>query len=180
MTSSQDFETDLCRIAFNHGTDKGTNGHFYTAKYHELLKDKRESMQKVMEIGIDRGWSLLMWREYFPNATIYGVDIDYNRLINEPRIKSKRCDQSDVRSLFELAGWAGDDFGLIVDDGSHVPEHQILTARALGNLLAPDGVYVIEDVGHPDLVAPAFPGCEVFESRQGHCGDDRLIILRRQ
>lgn len=178
MTTYQDFETDLCRIAFNHGTDKGTNGHFYTAKYHELLKDKRETITKVMEIGIDRGWSLLMWREYFPNATIYGADIDYNRLINEPRIRSKRCDQSDVRSLYELIPWVGGDFGLIVDDGSHVPEHQILTAKALLPLLSPDGVYVIEDVGHPDLIVPHFPGCEVYNSEKGHCGDDRLIIMR--
>ena len=41
------------------------------------------------------GASLRVWRDYFPNAIIYGADIDKDILFAEERIKTFYIDQLD-------------------------------------------------------------------------------------
>lgn len=150
--------TDLCALATKYGTDKW-NAHHYTPHYHRLFKDRRNEVKKVLEIGIGDltmvnptgapyvpGASLRMWEEYFPNAEIYALDINPKLLINRGRIHSTFCDQSNIEYLSAVIPWLGKDFDLIVDDGSHWPEHQALTALTFLPLLAQNGFYVIEDV----------------------------------
>src|SRR4029077_13951854 len=110
--------TDLCALAEKYGTDKRPEpkGHGYTHFYHSLFSERRESVKKVLEIGIDVGASLRMWEEYFPNATIYAIDADEARLINEGRIKSLQCDQSDTKRLRDIALVLGGGFDFIIDD----------------------------------------------------------------
>ena len=155
-------DTELCKLAVHYMTDKAPRtGHAYTPFYHDLLKDRR-SAKKVLEIGIDLGRSLFMWRDYFPDATIYGLDWDASRLINEGRIQSYLCNQGDVWQLESAVTWAGSNFDLILDDGSHDPVHQVLTALILVPILAPNGIYIIEDMMRPDLVASQLPyKCEI-------------------
>src|SRR5882724_5674198 len=113
-------DTPLCELAIKHDTDKAPRtGHAYTPYYHELFKNHRDSFRKVMEIGIDRGASLRMWRDYFPNAHIYALDCDPYKLINEDRIHSIICNQGDQLHLMVVKQWAGREFDLILDDGSH-------------------------------------------------------------
>ena len=141
-----------------------------TPVYHELLKDRRLDVRKVLEVGIGTvecmsttssgtpimsgrryvpGCSLFMWEEYFPNADIYALDIEPKVLINQGRIRSWQCDQSDEASLQRVLPHLGTYFDLIVDDGSHIPAHQVLTARVLARLLSSRGIYVIEDIDLP-------------------------------
>lgn len=149
--------TELCELAIKHGTDKYP-WHHYTEHYHELFKRQREQVKRVLEIGIGDdsmkntipdyvpGASLRMWREYFANAEIFGLDNNPNSLVYEERIHSFQCDQGDALQLQGSASVLGGHFDLIVDDGCHVPEVQILTAKILVPLLGPRGIYVIEDV----------------------------------
>jgi hypothetical protein len=177
-------ETELCKLALKYGTDKGPGGHNYTPYYHSLFKDRRESVKKVLELGIDQGWSLFMWRDYFPNAIIYGLESNPNwieRLRHEERMTFFQCDQSYTVDLVNAGGWAGPDFDFMVDDGSHQPQHQIQTANILASLLGIDGVYVIEDVGHPEAVIPQLRfRYEIVqpETARPDVEDDRLIVIR--
>ena len=151
--------TPLCELARKHGTDKGgwhqTHGQFcheYTPVYHLLLGHRREEVYRVLEVGVHYGRSLRMWAEYFPNAIIGGIDNHEPHLFDDGRILCCLADQSDSGTLREavkllLAGaWH---FDLIIDDGSHDPQHQANTATTLMPYLAPGGVYVIEDISPP-------------------------------
>ena len=44
--------------------------------YENYFKDYKDSEIKILEIGIDKGASLRLWREYFSKATICGLDIE--------------------------------------------------------------------------------------------------------
>ena len=147
--------TELCKLAEKYIVDKTPKyNHYYTEEYHKILKDKKYS--SMLEIGIGypelmkkftnesykSGASLFMWRDYFKDCIIHGADIkEFN--INEENIKIHQCDQSKVDSLETMMNKIGN-VEFIIDDGSHILEHQILTFQTL-NKYCKD-IYIIEDV----------------------------------
>lgn len=171
--------TPLCAIAKKHMTDKGEH-HGYTPVYHGVLDERRNDIKRVLEVGIGYknatynaywpfGASLRMWEEWLPNAEIFGMDIHPEVFINEGRIKSSWTDQSSSIHLIDSINKIGGKFDLIVDDGSHILEHQILTAHCYLPYLAEGGMFIIEDVNKdPQEVAARLPkGYKVraFKSR---------------
>ena len=143
---------DLERLARLWGTDKGTTRHSYTAPYATHLGPRRRTVTAVLEIGIGGyedphygGQSLLMWRNYFPRAMVYGLDVFEKQLSVGSRIVIIRGDQSDPDSLARaLAGCPR--FDLIVDDGDHIGSHIVTAFAALFARLVPGGFYAIEDL----------------------------------
>lgn len=102
---------------------------------------------KLLEIGVDHGGSLQMWKEYFgPLAQITGVDINPAcAAYTEPQISVIIADQRS-QSLDAFG-----DFDIVIDDGSHVCAHQSITFRNLWPRTK--SVYLIEDChnGYPLL-----------------------------
>lgn len=168
--------TELCDIAYKYGTDKCPQvSHNYTPFYHELLSDRRYSINKVLELGIGEavyrshmnhpapvlGASLKMWRDYFPNARIYGVDISEEAMFDDERIQTFKADATSQEDLSLLIKEIGDNIDLIVDDASHKTNDQILTCRLLMGLVRGGVTYVIEDVKEPEKV---LEGLKDFDS----------------
>jgi hypothetical protein len=90
----------------------------------------------------DRAPSLEMWREYFPNAEIFGFDIrDFSR-VTLPNCTIVRGDMSDRHDLDKLKG----PFDIIIEDGSHASHHQQIALGALFPKLVSGGHYFIEDL----------------------------------
>lgn len=143
--------TPLCALASKHITDKGGNHFFagdichnYTPIYYDLFKDKRENVQRVLEIGVNTGASLRMWEEFFPRAEIIGIDNNKDCLFSKGRIYCYWGDQGEPKTLgIGAAHWQP--FDLIVDDGSHETHHQINSLWLLPYLTR-KGLYVIEDL----------------------------------
>lgn len=140
----------LSLIAAQHGTDKW-GIHFYTPTYHELLCHLRDRPVRLLEIGIGGyanpdcgGLSLLMWRDYFPSGHIFGLDKELKRLPAQERIEIVRGDQSSAADLEVLANTHGP-FDVIIDDGSHRPEHIVFTFEHLFPALQANGIYIVED-----------------------------------
>ena len=108
-----------------------------------FLEAWRDRDITMLEIGLYKGASLNMWQEYFPRGFVYGLDI------NGPEQRGDRFhvikgDQADRRSL---ESFAGKNLDLIVDDRSHVPEHQLSAfAYLFSNALRAGGTYIIEDI----------------------------------
>jgi hypothetical protein len=118
-----------------------------------------------------------MWEEYFPEAKIFACDIREDTLINEGRIRSLMCDQSDPFSLGIMCGIFGLVYDVIIDDGSHIPEHQEITARILLQYCRPS-LYVIEDVWEENgLGLAAKFGGELWRGEKGR--DDNMVVIRR-
>jgi hypothetical protein len=94
--------TPLCLLAKKYGTDK-YRAHAYTPIYYRLLGERAATIKRVLEIGIGKGRGLRMWRDFFPAAEIVGVDIDRDKLIDEPRIKSYVADQASPAEMTAIA-----------------------------------------------------------------------------
>lgn len=145
---------NLDALAVLYGTDKALGRHGYTPYYARHLDQRRHTVRQVLEIGIggkpyddpySGGSSLRMWRSFFPNATVYGLDIHKKILENEPRIVVLQGDQSDPDSL-ERAVASCPAFDLIVDDGSHIASHITTAFNVLFPKLRAGGIYAIEDL----------------------------------
>ena len=120
--------------------------HGYHRFYSLFLNNIRNDKINMLEIGLDRTNSLTLWREYFPKAHIYGIDID-TTFFGDKQVTIFKGDQSDVKFLKQVVNNINKKIEFIIDDGSHVPEHQIISFNYLfKNLLQDDGIYIIEDI----------------------------------
>jgi hypothetical protein len=152
----------LARLMEHYKLDKAKafGMHSYSDIYQKIFND-RFSIRKLLEIGIgvieanqmsgvislgyQTGNSLRCWRDYFVNAHIYGIDI-YATEINEDRISTHLVDQGNCSDLARLIAIIGNDVDIIIDDGSHLPFHQVYSFMSLHHCLKPGGIYVIEDI----------------------------------
>ncbi len=180
-----EFETELCELAYKYGTDKCPQiGHKYTPYYYGLLKDKRYVVKKVLELGIYKGASLRMWRDFFPNAQIYGADINDEYLIQEDRITSFKCDETVKKDLVKLIKKTGSDIDLFIDDGLHNSNFQSFACVNLMPLLSKNVIYVIEDVSIGQKVKPVLTDhgydFEEFNFNKPRHKDSKLIVVRHK
>lgn len=186
-------DVNLTQLAERYSCDKLYN-HSYIPKYEQLLAARKHKVRRMLEIGIGfedlmkpfvpryvHGASIKMWRDYFPvkSTAIYACDIREDVLINEgdKRIWSFVCDQSKPVDLWKFYdyGWK---FDFIIDDGSHDPQHQFLTAAVLVPLLMPGGVYVIEDTYQDTskMLAEKLGGYVIPGDKRP---DDYLVVVER-
>lgn len=134
----------LDTIGLKYGTDKASSEHDYLRHYDDYFWLHRYDKLTLLEMGVWQGASLRMWREYFPEATIVGID-NVNRGVRIPGVDIHKCSQENEIGLYNLQGLYGG-FDIIVDDASHISSKTITAFRALWPALNPGGVYVIEDL----------------------------------
>jgi SAM-dependent methyltransferase len=122
----------------------------YLEKYDPVFEPFVGKKISLLELGVLKGGSLLMWRDYFPLGTIVGIDINLPKNFTATeRIHIFEGSQTDCRFLSHVTSTtAPDGFDFIIDDASHLGE---LTKTAFWHLfdnhLKPGGIYIIEDWG---------------------------------
>eukprot|EP00928_Gymnodinium_smaydae_P083515 TRINITY_DN66759_c0_g1_i1.p1 TRINITY_DN66759_c0_g1~~TRINITY_DN66759_c0_g1_i1.p1 ORF type:complete len:466 (-),score=44.49 TRINITY_DN66759_c0_g1_i1:279-1478(-) len=110
----------------------------------------REPM-RMMEIGIQSGGSLLMWRHSFGANLKLLLGVDVNPATREwerfgANVKVEIGSQANVSFLRGLRRSYPEGFDVILDDASHAPLHQFVTFVNLWPIIRPGGVYMIEDI----------------------------------
>ena len=122
--------------------------HNYLQHYWTHLRDISLDVKNVCEIGVQTPNSVRMWEEFFPNATIHGIDIDNNcKSIESGRVKIHIGSQNDMDFLNSVVSSVGVPFDVVIDDGSHQVDHQINTFNFLFPRLSEHGIYALEDTG---------------------------------
>lgn len=155
------------------GGDKGTVHSYINDYYADALEPYRSTAVKVLEIGINQGHSLMMWKEYFLQAEIIGVDIKVPNVNTGCRMIEG--DATNPNTFGELTG-----FDVIIDDGSHVFKHQINSFNLLFPKLNAGGIYIIEDIRDIDSSRTAFlnlhPSVQIFDMRNNKNRPDDVIV----
>jgi hypothetical protein len=120
--------------------------HYFTI-YDRHFRKFRGQKVHVLEIGIFSGGSLEMWLDYFgPQAMIYGVDIVPEcRTHERDRVKIFIRDQAN-RTFWRDIRKIAPPFDVVIDDGGHQPEQQIVSFEELFPFMPQEGVYLCEDV----------------------------------
>jgi cephalosporin hydroxylase len=134
-------------IIHNHPTDKFTS-HSFLEVYEDCLPSLKSSALNVLEVGIQNGYSLSLWHDYFEQAHIFGADIidlpnEFNITDRMTFLKGNAYDASFIQRNFSDKGIL---FDVLIDDGPHTLESMLFFARHYAPLLAAGGVLVIEDI----------------------------------
>lgn len=123
----------------------------YSTHYEKFFKPLRDKPIRLLEIGVKEGQSLKFWRKYFhnPKTEIFGIEINPEPLkgFSEENTKIFYGSQSDEAFLQRVVDEIKE-VDIIIDDGSHQIQDQITSFEFLfKQVLAPTGIYVIEDLG---------------------------------
>jgi hypothetical protein len=195
-------KTDLCELFYKYGSDKCPEiYHSYSEYYYDILSPYKDNIKEVIEIGIGTetlmrpivgeryqlGASLRAWRDFFKFANIYGLDIEKSSFFEDERIYCYWTDQSNKSCLEETISNikkfnSGKNFDLIIDDGSHLIPHMILSFNTLFKYLNKGGFYIIEDIKKMDInifKSMDLLGGEIIYSFDGNSYWDGFIIIKK-
>ena len=137
----------LAAYFFNNPGRRMLKWHHYFDIYHRHFAAFRGRSPVVLEIGAYHGGSLQMWKEYFgPGARIVGIDI-YPRCreLEEDGISILIGDQAD-RGFLAQVRQRFPHVDIVIDDGGHQMQQQIVSFEELYPHLQPHGVYLCEDI----------------------------------
>jgi hypothetical protein len=121
--------------------------HHYIPIYDRYFARYRGTPVKFLEIGVNNGGSLQMWRRYLgDDAVLFGIDINaacaqYDGQAGQVRIGSQDDPEFLARVVDEMGG-----IDVVLDDGSHQMPHVRASLAALFPRLAGTGTYMIEDL----------------------------------
>jgi hypothetical protein len=125
----------------------------------------------------------MLWKDFFINSTIIGLDINLSSLIFRP--DGFQVYEVDATNKLALDNILKDEkFDFIIDDGSHLLEHQIASFNILFPRLKDGGVYFIEDIVNVDqnksLIFNLNPNLKIHDLRnvKGR-SDDVLAVINK-
>ena len=167
-------------------SDKGTL-HSYIDFYETEFAPYRNRPIRLLEVGVQGGISVLLWKNYFTQGDITGVDIDFSTLQskvadearNSSQIHLVKADAATPSLLTQLTG----KYDIIIDDGSHHFSHQIATFAILKDMLADGGTYIIEDIQselESKWLNRLIPNSEIIDLRHVKGRYDDLVLRYRR
>ena len=114
--------------------------------YEENFSKYKKRKITILEIGIAKGGSLRMWKNYFSSdSKIVGIDINPEcKKFEKDNIKTYIGNQADVNFLGSVIKDIGKP-DIIIDDGGHTSNQQILSFNYLFGHLNDKGTYLVED-----------------------------------
>ena len=118
--------------------------HGYIPFYEKFFVTR--SFQNIAEFGVYKGNSIRWLLERFPNSSIYGADIlplQSEWPVN-PRFHFTQLNQEFREEIRNFLGQCK--FDLIIEDGSHQPQHQVNCLIEGFDVLTSQGIYILEDI----------------------------------
>ena len=130
----------LNEMGLRHQTDKASTHHCFLDNYERHLGHLRDKEFTMIEIGVASGASIRLWREYFSNAKIYGID-------NNPDCAGEGIfigNQNDTEFLDRVLAETGIP-EVVIDDGHHWGPSTIASFKHLFPKIKEGGLYIVED-----------------------------------
>jgi hypothetical protein len=168
----------LSQLANKYETDKGTASSLdlswgkeypthacmhYTKTYEKYMSEKRNIKINMLEIGVcDKRFpyaSTKMWMSYFKNINFYAVDNFWGHKIGEKESDILKLNEDGINFIYADQGSYEDwdainlcfpnKFDFIIEDGSHWPNHMMISLWKSINILKPGAYYFMEDIQNP-------------------------------
>ena len=144
LEMSLDYAPNMEALIDNTLTDKNTS-HSYLPIYEELFAPFRTTCSNILEVGIFDGGSMKLWHDYFPNANVYGFDLNMsrNKYVPPPRV---HLSEEDAYQVEVVKRFNPGSFDVVIDDGWHTLESMCAFAGLYHRLVRPGGYLIVEDL----------------------------------
>ena len=118
--------------------------HGYIPFYESFFVGRK--FRNIAEFGVYKGRSIRWLLERFPDTLIYGADIlpIQAEWPVDTRFHFTQLDQGSRQEIYRFLNQCR--FDLIIEDGSHQPQHQINCLIEGLDALDSNGVYILEDI----------------------------------
>lgn len=186
----------------NGGTDKeqmtrgvpGLDHHSFGAVYQQIFEylSDQDVVESVLEIGIQRGGSLLLWQDLFPTAMVIGIDTTNQILpeirtrLNNHRLVTIWANAYRRKTVRQVLNLFPKGISLIIDDGPHSFRSQRRFLRLYLSLLKHGGIAIIEDIQNvqdlkklSDMVPADYTWQAVDRTHINGRWDDLMLIIQR-
>jgi len=148
--------SSLTELADKYGTDRGSIRHGYTDLYEPLFQEYRSTRGQLLEIGVvendknpeQTGAGIKMWLSWFHDLMyVHGLDVQASPFGENEVVDYTHWvgDQGDPPILCELRKTL-DKLCIVVDDGSHRTQDQLMSLALLWPQVKSGGYYAIEDL----------------------------------
>jgi hypothetical protein len=144
MTFLEFYNTKSSDINF--ATDKGGIHDYIDGYYSDVFTPFKDKETNLLEIGIYRGQSLRLFREWFTKGRIVGIDIGEYVDVNTFKIDNVDIFWGGAYDSNMLDLFKDNYFDFIVDDGPHTLESQIYSIMHWTKKLKSGGKLIIEDI----------------------------------
>jgi len=126
--------------------------HSYDKIYDIILKPYVDKAGSMLEIGVYRGGSLLLWQDYFSKMKITGLDV--NPIVPNSILKQYHSDRIDYqvvdgyseKTFNMLMEKNPKGFDIVIDDGPHTVESQLRCINLYLKTICKGGIFIIEDI----------------------------------
>jgi SAM-dependent methyltransferase len=162
-------------------TDKGTLHDYIEGYYSNVFTPIKSKNIKILEIGIQYGYSVALWKGWFENLEFTGVDItEHSRYHEDEKTKIINKDAYNLDFLLLLNS---EKFDFIIEDGPHSLETQIFSIQNFYDLLKQEGKLIIEDIQNDNDLNSLIDKCielnydyKVFDLRPNKFRYDDIIL----
>lgn len=175
------------------GTDKGTD-HSYLETYEDILSPYVDKEINLLEVGVQFGGSALLWHEYFPKSNLFLIDV-YNQVpdfifekMSKERFKFYIMNAYGDQETDLLNKDCPEGFDIVLDDGPHTLESQVMFIHKYLPLVKKGGILIIEDIQdvlHFEILKNSTPeeyrnSIETFDLRNvKNRYDDLIFVIRK-
>lgn len=172
-------------VVISNGTDKHTIHDYVDGFYEENLKKYQNIAKNVLEIGIYNGGSLALWKKYFTNANIFGVDINHDKIF--PEFKNIEgityyLENAYSEKFLNLIP----NMDIIIDDGPHTLQSMEYVINNYSKKVNSKGIVIIEDIQEMSWITtliklvPSNFTVEIIDLRNKKSRyDDILFVMKR-
>jgi len=161
--------TTIGELFQKYKSDKAGPNHRYDLVYQDICSDlsTKESLS-ILEVGLGTndqqiishmgphhkiGASLFAFREFFPNAFVYGADIDKKILFTDNRIKCAYVDQLEPSTFYDMHNELGYPIlDLFVEDGLHNVTASLNSLNYAISVVKKGGYIILEDLYSPHKI----------------------------
>lgn len=176
------FDNPLENYIDNSLTDKNSR-HSYLNIYNTLFEPFKNKHNNLLEIGVSRGGSILLWHKWFINSKIFCIDIIQEPIIlsNLDRVKYLKSNAYSDECVEKIPN-----LDIAIDDGPHTLESQLYFIDRYGSKINSGGLLIIEDVcsikrynilsqkiNNKFTLEPPYIGNKIHKAK-----DDMLLIAR--
>lgn len=168
----------------NESTSDKTHVHNYGDVYNSVFNEVYHKLKRplrVLEIGVSRfgSGSLLAFEKLDEIESVVGIDIEEYQINHSGKISIYKMDAYHEYAVNQLCQ-NHLPFDIIIDDGSHIPEHQqFILEKYFDRVLSFGGSLIIEDVNDDDLIAAAIKEGSYSVRSENNFSDSQILIKKK-